>query len=98
MSSSFTKAVLVSAVSFLSAACTAAAPYPGGTPFADTDLAPNREARGSKGFCETYGKQSAADRQRASADAGRGPSGFDMHLAKIEGERGYRRCLSGRTN
>lgn len=90
--------VLSAVLGLLSAGCTPRTPYHGVTPFPDTDAGPNRAPRGSREFCRTYGKQTAANRAESSGFDGHGPNGLDIQNAKREGERADRRCLSGRTN
>lgn len=71
---------------------------PGSAPFFQDDPGPNLEVRGSRAFCERYGRQTAQSRLQAGGSDGRGPSGFDRSRARKEGERATARCLAGRTN
>jgi len=93
------KPLLILAAGVL-AGCTAAGPQggPDFTPSHSRLVAPNNAPRGSEEFCRNYGQQTSTNRAFAAAPDGRGPRGNDRALARLEGERAYQRCLSGRTN
>jgi hypothetical protein len=60
---------------------------------------PNREPRGSEAFCRVYGEQTAANRvENSRGSRSNSRTGFNIFLARQEGERAYRNCLAGRTN
>lgn len=93
------KPLILITASLLLAGCNATPRTgPDFTPSLSRISLPNAEPRGSEAFCKTYGQQTSTTRAFAAAPAGEGPRGYDRALARAEGERAYRRCLSGRTN